>query len=428
MNKTLALAADFTLAAIDSRNQRLQGRRSRSLMLPIAALCGCICMVQDLHAQAAAGAAAPQLPWLEVKSGCWQIRQHLFQTSTADTDAAGASAADAANRQYRDWLNKLTPEQRAKISPQDMEAQRKMIAVLADAARKAPAQRAAIMQKGATLTQITCTATPFANAHAMMYGSSDPAKQCVRTATDSGGVRHMHLACSDHEADFERTDAQHFKGSTARWAPAGDASAKDIVRDATTFAGKWISEQGPHLPSSPPTTDLDGVRHLGPFAVASFDPYRLVAEIDGHRFIAQRAYLLLNYASEGAAQTWGPTLPELFQNIYMRNAVAATALREGLRKAGPNAIRSFDTQPQKWLQLCGDWSCEVNRDSPGHSSTAFMLKHDAEAMEPTLNDLWGAYFKRYPTQAEKAAALANLKSKYKLTVLDPDFFAGHRRD
>jgi hypothetical protein len=314
------------------------------------------------------------------------------------------------------------------MSPQDLEAQRKMIAVLVDAARKAPAQTAAIMQKGTTVTQLVCTATPFTDAQAAMYGSTDPAKHCVRTATDSGGVRHMRAACCDHEADFVRTDAEHFKGSTAHWAPAVAGSAPGMVRDERTFVGKWVGEMQPHLPSSPPVTDLDGVRPLGPFAVASLDPYRIVAEIDGHQFIAQRAYLLINYASEGAAQTWGPSLPELFQNIYMRNEIAATALREKLRKDGPDAIRNFDQPPQKWQQFCNESGCEVDRTTGLHSSSAFGLRHDAEALEGTLNDLWGAYFSRYATQAEKDAALASVKLKYKLTILDPDFFAGHRRD
>jgi hypothetical protein len=38
--------------------------------------------------------------------------------------------------------------------------------------------------------------------------------------------------------------------------------------------------------------------------------------------------------------------------------------------------------------------------------------------------LWDAYFDQAATQAERQALLSQIQEKYKLTVVDPDFFAG----
>jgi len=48
--------------------------------------------------------------------------------------------------------------------------------------------------------------------------------------------------------------------------------------------------------------------------------------------------------------------------------------------------------------------------------------------EPVEHFLWDTHFARVQTKEEKHALLRQVQNKYKITVLDPDFFLGARTD
>lgn len=418
----------------------------------IAILVSCGLLTDELCAQTQprnpANADSDVLPWLDVKSGCWEIRSQVVRTIKQATPKPGENGyIPSADEALQKVLAGMSPEQRARqMSPAQQAEWKKQYEITTGPLKQAVAQQVVMLNKGMNSgpqTGLQCSASPFADARGAMYNAKDPAKHCTRTVADSGSVRHMHIACNDFSDDFERIDAEHFKGTTQVWSPANEAEATSdhpFGKDTTTLTAKWISEGKPHLPYSPPMTDLDGRRPTGPYGVGWLDPYRVVAEIDGKQFIAERAYFLINHITEGSAQNYGPSLANIFQEIYMHYAVAATAVhmhldqREPWRsrlKAGSanlDFFRNFDAHTERFATYSGEWNEIVDRGSPGHDGTAFVQKQDALWTEPNMNLLWDAYFSQYGTKGEKDEALQQVKEKYKLTVLDPDFFAGTRRD
>jgi len=388
-----------------------------------------------------------------MRPGCWEVRNRtVFQTP--GLTAAKTPTADEAKRDCQDRMSRLGPQQRAQLGPEQLAGLEKQCEDTYAVLKKAGEQNVERLKTGVDSgpqTAITCTKTPFGDVRGAVYDKKDPAKDCTRNVADSGGVRHMHVACNDFSGDFDRIDPEHFKGTKQNWGLAADPDAsgqRPMAKTTTTFTAKWISEGQPHPPYSPPMTDLDGVRPKGPFSVAWLDPYRLVAEIDGKQFIAQQAFLLINYADEGTAENYGPALSDIFQKIYMHTEVAAMAMHLHLDQQQPwkgriegslggwsaaqaatLGFRNFDADPGRFSRYSTDWDKVVIRGDNGQSyATSFTQKQDALWTEQAMNTLWEAYFSQYKTQTEEVAALEKVKEKCKLTVLDPDFFAGRRRD
>jgi len=424
----------------------------RFLLAAIPSFFSCFLLAPGICAQTLASnpanADSSVLPWLDVKPGCWEVRAQTVRTIKQSAPQPGESGyIPSADEALQKTLAGMNAEQRARqMSPEQQIQWKKGYEATTAPIRQALKQQAAMMNKGISFgpqASLRCNPSPFADARGSVYNAKDPAKHCSRAVADSNGVRHMHIACNDFSNDYDRPDAEHFKGTTQVWSPANEADATSdhpFAKDTTTFTAKWISDMRPHLPYSPPMTDLDGVRPKGPYAVGWLDPYRLVAEIDGKQVIAERAYLLINFAPGGIEQTYGPALPDIFQNIYMHLAVGATAIHMHLDQKEPwkswleaghsapntDSFRNFD--PEQFATYSNDWDKVVSRGSPGHGGTAEAQKEDATFAQTPMNILWKAYFSQYKTQAEKDAALQQVKEKYKLKILDPDFFAGTRRD
>ena len=438
---------------VTSHTRLVCNRIRRFFLASIATLISCVLLAGGVCAQTQSGnstnADSGVLPWLDVKAGCWEVRSQLVRTIKQATPQPGENGyIPSADEALQKVLAGMNSEQRARqMSPEQQAEWKKQYEVTATLMRQTLKQQAVMLNKGINTgpqTGLRCSASPFADARGAVYNAKDPAKHCIRVVADSNGVRHMHIACNDFSDDFERIDAEHFKGTTQVWSPANEADATSdhpFGKDTTTLTAKWISENSPHLPYSPPMTDLDGRRPTGPYGVGWFDPFRLVAEIDGKQFIAERAYLLINHVTVGSAQNYGPSLASIFQEIYMHYAVAATAVHMHLDQQQPwksrlaaasdpsvDSFRNFDVHTERFATYSNEWNEIVDRGSPGHDGTAFIQQQGALWSEPTMNLLWDAYFSQYNTKAEKDAALQQVKEKYKLTILDPDFFAGTRRD
>jgi hypothetical protein len=290
--------------------------------------------------------------------------------------------------------------------------------------------------KGQEITTFPCTLTPFSEVSAEIYGSAAP--QCKKTIDRlAGGVQHFHVQCPSVDGalvtdDYERIDARTFKGRKVKVHPFDPANAAEtMVTESTTFQAKWTGAVTPHMPYSPALTDLKGLVPKGPFAVATYDPYRIVAIINGEQFMAKQAYYEINRISAVGIRRYGPSLADRFENIYIHYEIAEDVLKlhldqqepwkTQLANSGgvPNFLRRAKTQIG---QIGGDFA--VDTSSANHASTEETLRHDALALDPIEEIFWNAYFSQAKTEAGKQALLKTVREKYKLTVMDPDFFAG----
>jgi hypothetical protein len=89
-----------------------------------------------------------------------------------------------------------------------------------------------------------------------------------------------------------------------------------------------------HIPNAAPPTGLDGVRPKGLFEVDWLDPLRRVAVVDGNQFIAQQAYLVINAATTGTIDEYGPVL-DVMQKVCLHYAVAYEAVKLHLDRQEP---------------------------------------------------------------------------------------------
>jgi hypothetical protein len=81
------------------------------------------------------------------------------------------------------------------------------------------------------------------------------------------------------------------------------------------------------MPYAAPPTGLDGVRPKGLFEVDWLDPFRLVAVVDGNQFIARQAYLVINAATTGTIDEYGPVLADVMQKVCLHYALAYEAVK-----------------------------------------------------------------------------------------------------
>jgi hypothetical protein len=233
-------------------------------------------------------------------------------------------------------------------------------------------------------------------------------------------VRRMQVLCSSPEgalllaADYQRLGARYFTGT--------QISTDGTATISMTFASKWTCESTPHLPHFPPPTDLDGKRALGPLAVAAIDGFRVVAMAEGHQVIAWVAYKMLTGQSPRMLKEYGPNPLNQFEQVYLHWSVANEAMNmmlgvqdpwktqlaaEGLHNLTPSTVRlSISSWGNPYVESSG------------------VLAPDSNKLEDARQRiLWDAYFSRAKSPAEKQDLLRQVQNKYKVTLVDPDFFS-----
>ena len=358
-----------------------------------------------------------------------QIRQQWLELQQRTKDSL-----DHMTPAQRDYFDKATPQERAAygLTPPTWEQFHANAMAGYAATEKA-------LENGTVLTNLACTVAPFFDAGKEIYGTV--ARQCAKTFQVSGAARHIHISCPALSGvqvtdDYDRIDSENFKGARQKVTvvnQAGPDGAHTTATNRTTWVGKWTGEASPHMPHIPPPTDLDGVRPKGPLVVTVFDPYRIVAVIDGKQIIAPYAYLLLNLMRPGTAlRKFGPGPASQLQQIYLRDAVAVEAFKmhlgtwdggdlctgsQGAIHCGSNV--GFDPS----LIIANSFG-DVSDAQVKMDNLASMLQRQAELYDSSIEKLWNAYFNRAKTEAEKQTLLHKVQEKYKLTVTDPDFFRG----
>jgi len=386
---------------------------------------------------------------LNLKPGCWQVRTHTSTVVKTPENLPATATPPPPKRPtveeaMKQWLSTLTPEQHAHLTQAQIDQVRTIFKASLEQPANGPTpaelqkQQAdwitKLLAKGGTTTDIICTDTPGIQQGKELYGTLP--KECTRSIQVSGQTWSGHRECPPRVADYKRTDAENASETIVEtgMTNASDAPMQLAFTKTTTITSKWVAEAVPHMPYSVPSTDLDGNRPRGPFAVATFDPYRLVAIIDGKKFIARNAYFLINAQTNAEAEEWGPNLAHVMQKTYVQKEIYFEALRLRARLKDPGRFPPGEDVPGIPDPFATPKCCVVprpgviDRDTPGHDSSATEEHRDAEYSLGEVNPQWDFYFSQAKTPREKQALLEQVEERYKITVLDPDFFAGTRRD
>jgi hypothetical protein len=327
---------------------------------------------------------------LDLKPGCWQMR---ITSTTAIT------LPSATPDTYRATMPNATPKELAEIV-----AQTNAQATQQEAeARKPRVQTVA----GCHPQQVDLSR--------LIVGVNGPANyKCTRTVRSTARELHLAQRCvspdgksySEGATDFESPDPLNFTGTTR--------SASNIAFPINMkYVSKWIGEAQPHPPLAKPATDLDGVRPKGPVAVAGLDPYRVVASCEGKNWMAAQARAVFTFVPSHTVKDYGPRLDVALQQIYMHKVIADEVLK-----------KRIPINPELKTKLAQAGIFDPDPQNPfGHVAVNFLdVRQRLEADRERI--LWDAYFDQAATQAERQALLSQIQEKYKLTVVDPDFFAG----
>jgi hypothetical protein len=376
---------------------------------------------------------------LDLKPGCWQVSTHISGI------AAPIHTPD-------EILATLTPGQRAALTPEQLA---QAIASVQGSERL----EAQLAEKGGRTTAVVCTWAPFFEAGIEVYGTElygipGESTRCTRTIQVSGEKRNIHVACPTIRGDptsgrlptriadeYERLDSENFRGTQHRVTDLGNGRTQD---DTTTLiVGKWTGDAVPHMPHSPASTGINGKKALGPQAVAWLDPFRVVATIGGRQFLAAQTYVLTIFSTARTNKEWGPRLSGIFQQLIMHAGVAYEAVQLHLdiqqpwlnqlhnsgfdaRALGPFGSIVAPQGPQNPFDFHAIWA--VNEALPHPASWtdahAEMARFSSLAHQTVVAILWNAYFSQSKTEAEKQVLLHTVQEKYKITVIDPDFFYG----
>jgi hypothetical protein len=407
------------------RYDALLKRKRRTLRrLPYLAVSFCLAgILSPGRARAQSQAPAPadvdsgKVQPLDLKPGCWQLRTVAVMDMTGLYKHTLWAQIKAIQK-----MDNLTPEKRAQM----------VAGVEAD-------EKKAETQSGKNVddrTFVACTAAPFADAGKEIYGTL--AKQCAKTVQVSGEARHIHIECPAANGDrmtddYDRMDAGYFKGareSVTASSETGPNGERLITTNTWTWIGKWMGEASPHMPHVPPPADLNGVTPKRPFAVALLDPFRIVAVMEGNQLIARQAYFLINRVSSPPPPEYHAELglATLMQNIYLRYKIAVEAVKLHLDAQEPWKHQLNDLGGLGMIfgddNIFSGFEYDMDRDTADNYSTTTMERHAALTSQPIEKLLWNAYFSQAKTQAEKEALLQRVQEKYKLTVIDPDFFDG----
>jgi len=410
-----------------------------------AGLAACLLVPRRIEAQARTYSpedvdAHKVLP-LDLKPGCWQVATH------------GSGIADPIQTP-EEIAATMTPEQRAALTPEQLA---QAIASL-QASEKFGAQLA---QKGGGTTAVACTWTPFFEVGIEVYGTAiygiaGAANRCTRTIQVSGEKRNIHVACPTKQGDatvgrsptritdeYERLDSENFRGIQHRVTDLGGGRTDDTT---TLIVAKWTGDAAPHMPHSPAPTGINGKKPVGPQAVAWLDPYRIVATVGGRQFLAAQTYVLTIFSTAKTNKEYGPRLSGIFQQLMIHAGVAAEAVQLHLdlqqpwlnqlktsgcdaRDLGPfGSIVAPQSPPQNPFDIHAIWAVTdaLARPATWTDTHAEMARFSSLAHQTVVEILWNAYFSRAKTEAEKQALLHTVQEKYKVTVIDPDFFYGER--
>lgn len=329
----------------------------------------------------AAGPLHAQSP--NLRPGCWDIRieiNTIINQAPQGEKAVDARKLPSVDELMQQTLARLTPQQRAHI---DVAQLREEIARTLDASRKALEQAQAAARKPLVgrrvLNGVRCSANPLSD---------------LRITA----------------GDVKRSDPQHFEASHRQTAQAASATV--------TTVAKWISEATPHMPYSPAPTDLYGRKALGPHDVTWLDQNRIVAVIDGRRITALEAYLILNlpprHILEPAVYQHGWT--GVLQHNYM---YWATAYELDPRKHLPPMDKAILGVFSPFNTGSDDDASVDTRVDNYHYVGTDRQEYDRE------QHLWGVYLSRAASQTAKEGLAQQAQDKYRVSVVDPDFFAGH---
>lgn len=376
---------------------------------------------------------------LDLKPGCWQVATHV-------------SAIAAPVLTPDEIVATLTPQQRAALTPEQLA---QGIASV-QASEKFAAQLAL---KGSSTTSVVCTWAPFFEVGIEAYGTElygipGEANRCTRTFRVSGEKRNIHVACPTIRGDptsgrlptlitdeYERLDSENFRGTQHRVTDLGGGRTQD---DTTTLiAGKWTGDAVPHMPHSPVPMGLSGKKALGPQAVAWLDPFRVVATVGGRQFLAAQTYVLTIFSTAQTNKEYGPKLSSIFQQLMMHAGVAREAVQLHLdiqqpwlnqlhnsgydaRALGPFGSIVAPQGPQNPFDFHAIWGMNEALAHPATWTDAHaeMARNSSAVHQTVVGILWNAYFSQARTEAEKQALLRKVQEKYKITVIDPDFFYG----
>jgi hypothetical protein len=322
---------------------------------------------------------------LDLNPGLWELRIH-----TSNTDVS----YEASKKSMEEITKSYTPEQRAKAMA-DYEVNE----------RKAVEKRKA----GSDRKSNHCPLKQDFLAHVEATGPN-----CQKQISSTGQAFNMHIACKNADGTsgyvqtntFKRIDAENFQGTVE---VASHVPAIGTVTE--TFTGKWISDSC----SGPPAgyAAKNGLHPKGPENVARDDPNRIVAVFDGKQITAQQAWNMLKKVPPATRNSYKSGLTGLLERIYLQNAVAEDAIKLHLDKQQPWKDKLAKAKMND-LQHVQNYAGDPNIP-PEVWATWIDDQHHI---------LYNAYFSQGATQVENDALLAKEKAKYKITVKDPDFFAG----
>ena len=322
---------------------------------------------------------------LDLKPGLWEFHIH---TSNTDVSYAASKASMV------EMTKNYTPEQRAKAMA-DYETRE----------NKAIADR----KKGSDRKSNHCPLKQDFLAHVEATGPI-----CQKQISSTGQAFSMHIACKLADGTpgyvqtntFRRIDAENFQGTieVASHVPA-------IGTVTETFTGKWISDSC----SGPPAgyAAKNGLHPKGPSDVARDDPNRIVAVFDGKQLTAQQAWNMIKKVPPATRNSYKSGMTGLLERLYLQNAIAEEAIKLHLDKQQPWKDKLAKAKLND-LQHVQNYAGDPN----------IPPEVWAQWIDDQQHILYNAYFSQGATKAENDALLAKEKAKYKITVKEPDFFAG----
>ena len=344
---------------------------------------------------------------LDLKPGCWEVRIESLSWVAATPQ-------------------ELKPEEISKMesfmTPEQLTEFKSVVRTLQEGSQKygKPAQenRQQVLRQPGGGQQMACTDAPFGTNGVEVYGSQT--QKCERSVQESGGVRHMHVLCPGPEGaplflvDYQRIDEGYFTGTRV--------GTLENWPTIMSFAGKWMGEASPHLPHSPPPTDLDGKRPLGPVTVMRLDGFRVVAMAQGVQIIAVIAAGAFGGLPANTVKAYGPNLADAYQQIYLHWSVANEAMNMmlGLQEPWKSQLAAQGIQNLTPSSVRFNQWAQGNPFDQAYNTNNLSVQAQEEARERIL---WDAYFSSAKTDAEKKDMLQKAQEKYKVTIIDPDFFS-----
>jgi hypothetical protein len=325
---------------------------------------------------------------LDLKPGCWQMR--LTTTPTLSLPRATPDT-------YRGMMPNATSEELTRMVAQ--------VNAQAD-------QQEAEARKPRVQTVSGCH-PEHVDISRLIVGAENgpPNYKCTRTVHSTARELHLVQRCVSLDGKTNSEETTDIVSADPLSATGKTRSASDSVHAITiTFVSKWIGEAKPHPPLATPTTDLDGVRPKGPVAVAGLDPYRVVASFEGRNWMAAQARVIFNLVPWETVKHYGPQPDMALQQIYMHKAIADEVL-----------IKRISISEPLRRKLAQAGIVDPDPQNPfGHLVIINEERSNWEDVRERI--LWEAYFDQATSEAEKAALLRRVQEKYKITVVDRDFF------